>query len=63
MSEITLLSEQVEGMYDKQEERIRHHEWRIDKILANIIGACLNSRLLPEPRLNHAKKSVFKKVK
>lgn len=34
VSEITPLAEQVESAYDEEKERIRHREWRVDKILA-----------------------------
>lgn len=34
VSEITPLAEQVETTYGGLKERIRHREWRVDKILA-----------------------------
>ena len=34
LGEIIPLREEVESAYDKLKERIRHHEWRVDKILA-----------------------------
>ena len=34
VSGITPLAEQVESAYGKRKERIRHREWRVDKILA-----------------------------
>ncbi|CAG9245126.1 hypothetical protein BDI4_1720014 [Burkholderia diffusa] len=33
LGEDTLLSEEVESAYDGRKERIRHREWRVDKIL------------------------------
>lgn len=33
LGEITPLAEAVEGAYDERKERIRHREWRVDKIL------------------------------
>ncbi len=57
VGEITPLAEQVESTYDGLKERIWHREWRVDKTLPNIIGARLNSRLLPEPRTQGRKES------
>jgi transposase InsO family protein len=34
VSEITPLAEQVGSAYDERKERIRHREWRVDKIVA-----------------------------
>lgn len=33
LGEITPLAEEVESAYDERKERIRHREWRVNKIL------------------------------